>query len=187
MSSFKDTTMHGLCTVSVILLLIAITTNSWSTKTLTIPGSTNNTDVSIGLWKTCGEISGNMQGISGDAVVCTHVPVDGWKTFPKNSLYAVRVLSILGVVLIFLSVICNMYRSGSHFCHLGMLLFGGICAIVANIVWAAELLKVKLADSSPTITFKPGYSFYLNLVGGIFAIISAIYLHYTTMTPYLMM
>ena len=45
------------------------------------------TEINIGLWKACGELWGNANGISGDMDVCIHLPPDGVKSFPKNSLY----------------------------------------------------------------------------------------------------
>ena len=67
------------------------------------------TEINIGLWKACGELWGNANGISGDMDVCIHLPPDGVKSFPKNSLYTTRAFAIMGVSLIFIALVSMMF------------------------------------------------------------------------------
>lgn len=58
------------------------------------------------------------------------------------------------------------------------LLARGLCSVIASIVWAMEMLKIKPIDSSQSFEFNLGYSWYLNLAGGITALGAAIYYYF---------
>jgi hypothetical protein len=180
--SNKNEMLYGLCMIALALQLSAISTGHWSVKSLDsyIPNlpKKDGVDVSMGLWKACGEIWAKEGKYSGNMDMCVHLPIDGVKTFPKNSLYAVRAFSIIGVLLIFMGMMCMMYGKGYKRCQLVFLVAGGLSAIIANSIWAAELLKIKPHDGSATIKFNPGYSFYLNLGGAVVALVAAAYHHF---------
>jgi hypothetical protein len=177
--SNKQEMLYGLCMVAMALQLTAICTEHWSVKSASGLPSGDSADLAMGLWKLCGEASGKVMNISGDVDACAHLPLDGVKTFPKNSLYAARAFALVGVIMVFSALMCMMYMKGYKRCQLVSLLAGGAASIIASIVWAAELLKVKFDDSQQgTIKFSPGYSFYLNLAGGLVALMAAVYYYY---------
>jgi len=177
--SNKQEILYGLCIVALALQLTSVSTEHWSvcnSSCLKLPNiSAGGADGAIGLWKACGEVWGKAHGISGDVDVCLHLPIDGLKSFPKNSLYAARAFSLMGIILIFMSLVCMMYMKNYKRCQLVCLIAGGLSALIANAIWAAELLKFKVNDSSPSIKFNPGYSFYLNMIGGLVALVAAYY------------
>ena len=84
-ASNKQEILYGLSLVAIALQLSSICTEHWSAKNLNLKDV--NGEINIGLWKACGELWGNANGISGDMDVCIHLPPDGVKSFPKNSLY----------------------------------------------------------------------------------------------------
>jgi len=177
--SNKQEILYGLCMVAVALQLSAICTENWSVDPQDIAGV--KLDASLGLWKACGDISVS-DGTSVEAEACLHLPVNDWKSFPTNSLYAARAFSILGVMLVFMGLVSMMYMKGRKRFQLVCVLLGGLCSVVANIVWASDMFSVVSPPMKGAqlkkLKMKPGYSFYLNLVGGLVSLVSAAYLYY---------
>lgn len=180
--SNKQEMLYGLCMVALAMQLTAVSTENWSVKSgdsyLPHLPKGDHLDIAFGLWKGCGEGWGKVSRISGNVDVCVHLPIEGVKTFPKNSLYAARAFAVIGSVLIFMAMTCMMYMKNHKRCQLVMLMAGGMASIIASIIWAAEMLKVKVDDNGPTIKFNPGYSFYLNMVGGLVGLLAAAYYYY---------
>ncbi len=152
--------LYGLCVLVLALQVSAIATTYWSVK------SQNSLNLHLGLWKFCAE--GDKSDLSG----CKHLPPDNNSSFPKNSLYAARVFAILGAALVFCALMCSMFVKLSKDCQTMCLIAGGLSSLIAMSIWAAEMLKISI-DSSLEIKFNPGYSFYLNMVGGVCALITA--------------
>lgn len=175
--SNKQEMLYGMCMIALALQLTSVSTDSWSVKKENLPLGIKG-DLSLGLWKACGSIWKKMSNTSIDADICVHLPPEGSRTFPKNSLHAVRVFAVAGIVLIFLGLMCMMYMKNYKRCPLAMLMLGGLCSIIANVIWATELLKFKPDESDPVVKFDPGYSFYLNLAGGLVGLMSAAYYYY---------
>jgi hypothetical protein len=193
--SNKQEMLYGICMVALALQLTAISTEHWGltsatsselkivnaviqTLTKDKKDEVDGLDLSIGLWKLCGEDWGKLDKQSLDSEICAHLPIEGVKKFPKNSLNAIRVFSLMGVVLIFTSLMCMMYGKNYKRCQLVCLLAGGLCSVIANIIWASEMNKVVLMDGLPAIKFSPGYSFYLNLAGGLAGLAAGAYYYY---------
>jgi len=177
--SNKQEMLYGLCMVAMALQLSAICTEHWGTASASSSGlpvpSGMSGETSMGLWKMCGDIWNKQQELD----TCMHLPPDGTKTFPKNSLYAVRAFALMGVILVFLALTCMMYMKEYKKCQFVGLLAGGVASIIASVVWVAKMLKVKPDDESPDIKFSPGYSFYLNLGGGLVALVVAAAYYYS--------
>jgi len=155
----KKTYLNLLVIVALILQVVAIATNDWSVYS-------GASKMNWGLWKSC---AGNTH--------CLHLPPEGNKMFPKNSLEAARAFAILGSLSMAISLYyMNMYPTKklmlSH-----LLLAGGICSVVAAIIWSAELLKWP-GSTGKDVKASPGYSFYLNLSGGVLAVVAAVANHY---------
>lgn len=165
----------GLCIATLALQLTAISTDHWSVKKKN--GSDPN--LNIGLWKACGkDVDSSIPKVNINESLCVHLPMDGWKSFPKNSLEAVRAFAILGSVLVFMSLMCMMYMKSYKRCQLVCLVAGGLCSLIAEGIWVAELTKLKPADNKPAVKFDLGYSYYLNMGGGLLALVCAWYYNY---------
>lgn len=176
--SNKQEMLYGLCMVALALQLTAVCTDHWSVKNIKMSDADAGADINMGLWKGCGEGWAKYQGISGDSDVCLHLPIEGMKTFPKNALQAARVFAIMGIVLVFVALVCMMYMKNYKKCQLMCLLAGGLSSLIAMAIWSSEMLKIKIGDNSKSVKFNPGYSFYLNLVGGLAAMGAAAYYYY---------
>lgn len=169
----------GLCLLALVLQGSAIGIDKWSHKKYTPPSGVAGAKVHLdmGLWKICIRSSGNS--------VCKHLPIEGDKEFPKNSLYAVRAFAILGALLVLLACACSMCMKMSPKVHMAMLLVGGICSLIANGIWLAELTKLKADTNIPgmpnELKTEPAMAFYLNAVGGLIAVLVAVSMYYRTM------
>lgn len=158
----KQGIVYLLLVVAIALQVSAISTDHWSCK------KSGANSMHVGLWKACMDI--------GKGSACAHIPpedLDMAKIFPKNSLYAVRAFAILGVLLVAFSLLCSSYLKGHKKCQAMCLVGGAICSIIANVIWAAELLKY--GPKNAEVKTDPGYSFYLNLSGGLVALLAAGY------------
>lgn len=155
MSLSKSQTVCGLGLVGLALQIAAISTNCWS----------HSSGMDIGLWKSCAGHSSN----------CMHLPPDGDKSFPKNSLYVVRIFSLLSAILLACGMLCYCYLCKSQtdgtkkLCS--CLYASAVCGIIAVVVWAAEMFKIN------GMKYTPGYSYFLFLGGTVAAMISAMYGH----------
>jgi hypothetical protein len=184
--SNKQEILAGLSVVVLALQLTSIVTPHWSVKDLSndpefvkLQLKDGKADVSLGLWKGCGEILGkaaSKTSVSGD--VCVHLPVDGWKTFPKNSLTAVRSFAIIGAVLVLAGLYCMLYMKSKQQCGGMLLAVGGVCSLIATTIWGIELRKFKSDDGTIEVKMDLGYSFYLNMVAGILAVLGGAYHYY---------
>jgi len=170
----KKMLLPGLCVVALALQISAISTEMWSKGT--VPASstvaTAKVETNLGLWKLCGKLMISGKPTEKD---CFHLPQGDNKKFPKNSLYAVRAFAVTGAVLIFVALGCMLMQrhKGKEMrkCTLACLIAGGISSLIANVIWATELLHIKGGSGVVTeIKTKPNVSFYLNLVGGLVAL-----------------
>ncbi len=161
--SNKQYTLYGLGILALALQITAISTESWSEK------SADGQEAHFGLWKAC------------DDKDCSHLPPsekDDSK-FPKNSLYAVRAFAIMGVIFMFIGLSCMMYMKNNKRCQLMCFIASGISSLIAMAIWAGELKKIYANTGDVTkVDFDLGYSFYLNLVGGLIALATAFYYYY---------
>lgn len=155
-------TLYGLCLVSLALQTIAISTNAWSAKS----AKTGSVDGSleVGLWKACGTATKDLFEVDG----CVHLPPNKADWFPKNSLYAVRTLALLGIVSLFVALLLMMYKK-NPVSRMVLLMLSFLCNLVALIVWGAEFLK--LGNKSMKVKLNPGYSWYLELAGTLMSLI----------------
>jgi hypothetical protein len=164
----KEQMMMSAIALSIILQVVAVSTNSWTVKKVLSSGN-NYVNADMGLWKVC--LDGNLANNAVPGVgqlssdVCTHLPIDGDKTFPKNSLYAVRALSIIAILALMMSLYCMMYMKGKK-CILGFLMLGAVSSLVSSSIWVKDFRGKKGEKASL------GYSYYLNLLGGLIALIS---------------
>jgi len=150
----KELVMYGTLGVLLVLQVVAMSTEYWSVKSGDGSAKTN-----MGLWKWCMSVPPQVPE------TCSHLPVDGDKTFPKNSLYAVRSFAVLSSLLTVGALACVLMKKMQYY---GMLLAGaGICSLVACTIWSAELLK---PNDQVDLKYNVGYSFYINLVAGLGAI-----------------
>lgn len=153
MSLSKSQTICGLGLVGLALQIAAISTSCWSHSSMT----------DIGLWKSCAGHSSN----------CVHLPPDGDKSFPKNSLYVVRAFSIISAIFLACGVLCYCYLCKTatdgtkKMCS--CLYAATVAGLIAIVVWVAEMLKIGGQK------FKPGYSLFLFIGGTVAAMISALY------------
>jgi hypothetical protein len=158
----------------------------WSVKdsSIDLQGGKNDVDLkgeaSLGLWKGCGSLSAKVDGKSGELDACIHVPVDGVKRFPKNSLHICRSLVILSYAFLIASVfvVLNSPLNLKKIC-VPLLIMSGILGVIANIVWASDFMHVSLDDKLPKLRMKPGSAFYLNLLGSVCPLIATIYVYYS--------
>lgn len=155
--------------IALVLQLTAITTDYWGSKSAKkdiLPGKTHG-EASMGLWRVCGEIWGKYDNEKYDLDFCVHLPPEGEKSFPKNSLYTVRIFALMAVVFLLFALLCLLTMKEKHTCYIIFFFLAGISSLIANIVWATELLSIKVSDSKEKLKFNPGFSFYLNLCASI--------------------
>jgi PMP-22/EMP/MP20/Claudin family len=166
----------GACVVSLGLQITAITTSHWG-----VGKNLKNTDkdaivdeAHTGLWKICVKGNNKREG-------CVHLPPSNTddNKYPKNSLRAVQVFSILGALLNFAFIVLCLYGSrtgmgGYKKVKMGLLLGGGFCTVLASVIWGAELLDYS-KDPTMQIKLKSGYSMHFNTLAGIFLLICSLY------------
>jgi hypothetical protein len=156
------------------LVVAAISTDEWMAGSMSPPSTVAGLKVkyNFGLWKGCNYamLNGKKQKPPAGQSSCGHLPPSGDKKFPKNSLDACRAFAILSAVLIAFGLVA-LYTG--HRYASWLLVGGGVSSLVAMAIWAGELLKINTGQG---ITYKgsPGYSFYLNLGGGVFALIAGL-------------
>jgi hypothetical protein len=191
--SSKQDIIYGMGLIILALQVTAISSPQWSMckdeqkkKDLNLTKLEND----VGLWKSClvatGDIGNLNKTLKGKAELdtCIHLPPDDntiYDKFPKNSLEAVRAFALMGPLFIFLGLMCMMYMKAWKRCPMVFLLLGGLFSLIANIIWFAEFRKLNIAlDNKPSIEAKysVGYSFYLNMAGGIFGLLAAAYYYY---------
>ena len=165
--SNKSTIVYSMGLVAIVLELVAIIQPNWMKQS---SSGVAAYETNVGLWKTCGK--------GGGIDMCENIPIGQNKNFPKHSLEACRILAVLGIVLSFLGLLCVcLCRPENKGVQMSLLILGGLCSIIASIVWSSELLKIK-NEQGETNNFKPDYSLYLNLVGGVLSLGMAGYIQY---------
>jgi len=175
--------IHLLCIVALVLQVTAISTKKWSVIDLknedllaSIVGelpSDFDSEGSIGLWKACGNIWGSVNDVSGNVCGCVDLPVESWESFPKRSLHVVRFFSILGAILMLVGLVYLMFMKKSKKSAATCLLLGGLCSLIATMVWYNNFLEVKLNVDQVTVAtvqMSLGYSYYLNLFACLLAL-----------------
>lgn len=191
--SSKQDIIYGMGLVILALQVTGISTTRWSVNTKDMDSikkqsGLNALDAEFGLWKACVKASGDLNKYfplakpkgQGEIDVCIHLPPDDDKffdKFAKNSLEATRAFAILGAVFVFLGLMCMMYMKTWKRCPMAFLLLGGIFSLGANAIWFAEFRKLHLS-SGTEITFRPCYSFYVNMIGGLLALMAAAYYYF---------
>ena len=152
----------------LILGIVAVSTNYWSTNTINTidPDTRNPAKMSgdIGLWKSCMYVneSGNTQSD------CTDSSESGPDDSTPNlkNIKTVRILSISSLVLIALSLylLYAMPKQKEYF--ILCLVLAGILSVISVILWNND---PGLKD--PSNTAKHGYSWYLELISGLLAVL----------------
>jgi hypothetical protein len=150
----------------VALQTAAISTKEWSERTQTGIGS-SQTKITIGLWDTCNNDT------------CMKIPFSNSslnKNFPTVELWICRVFAILGVILVLIAMFA-MFRTNSKMYKWAprLLIAGGICSMIATIVWSVKFIHVKGPDGS-VVKFNPGYSLIINSAAAMIAIGGGIYM-----------
>jgi Na+/melibiose symporter-like transporter len=171
--------------IALVLQLYAISTSHWSVKKMTPPQGAKKDVLHYGLWKVCETVSlpkSPNDNTKMTDTVCSHLPPHDNNLFPKNSLYCVRIFSLLSVCLLFASLMMLMYNQKYNKYQMVLLVASIICSIISSSVYASELLKIKEKDQNNKVSetdFKPGYSYYLNVLSIVPAVAGLLYLKYT--------
>lgn len=136
----------------ITILAISLATNKWtviSNKIFT---------ANQGVWQSCGNIDFNIKDIN--------VDVKGEKCIgtSDSSFTPIKILTVLGLVLIVLGLILTNYHTYSNI----IIVLGGICSLISAIIWSTNK---KLKPDGTNY----GYSWYLQLIGGILAIITGLF------------
>lgn len=154
---------------TMALQITAVSTEYWAVKDV-YDGKSVSAKVNWGLWKMCGDAS--VQGLNVDK--CYDLPPKGDpKEFRKNSLEAARAFAVLGPVLVFLSIFfTHVHSLGGHWQGV-LLLMGGLCSLIATVVFAAELRK-PFGGAMGGKTAKYGYSYFLSMAGGVMGVLASI-------------
>jgi hypothetical protein len=167
-----------LCVIAYVLQITALMTNFWL-KADTVVTSSDSPNPMIdksyhGLWKDCAK--GN------DGVMkCEKSMLPDLFPDLKNSIKATQVFAIAGCVFGLLAIIGMFTLTMKNSCIL--LTLGGVCSLVSSTIWYVKINKnqtntyQKKLDETHTQTntaqFKPkvSYSFYMNTVGGLMALV----------------
>lgn len=179
---YEKQMVYVLAVIALMLQLTSVSTDYWSDKRA--KSRNIHIDAHLGLWKSCVTLRG--QDNSNNRIeldLCEHIPPEQptvFNEFPKNTLYAARAFSLIGLLLIFGSLLCMMSRNEnrkgkhSHYCEMLMLVVGGLCTLLAAGIWASEMFRIKVTapsdNSQHTVKLSPGYSFYVNILGGLSAV-----------------
>jgi len=144
---------------TITLQVVAISTPYWATQSMSQLSEKSH----WGLWKDCITLGGAKQ--------CTHLPPSGNDKFKKNSLEATRAFAIMGPVLVFLGMVLPIAKA--HIWKCMLLLLGSLSSLIAMTIFATELLK-PFEDQPSGMKGTPGYSFYLNMVGGVMGLVTVL-------------
>jgi len=158
----KHHIIYTLCAIIALLQIVAISTKSWSTKTISQGGS--SVEVSMGLWEACAKSSNS-------AEVCSKLDDNNNPDFPSDALKATRAFALLGLFLIIIGIL-SMIMDKYHSYHVWLLVIGGICSAIANSIWAS-----KFVHDNNYGDMKLGYSFGMNAAAAGLAFITAWYHH----------
>lgn len=160
-------TVYGLGMIALAMQVGAVATDFWSVKK--VKNGPANVKLNMGLWKACAV------GKDGDvsAKKCLHLPVTSDVEFPRNSLYAVRVFSILSCVILAMALSCMYTNRCGAKTMANLLILATLCALGGCLIWAIEFHKIKTnmnirgTPDTPTVNFNMGPSFFISLVAGL--------------------
>ena len=157
----------------LILSIVAVSTNYWSTSKGTIDdkqGDIAKYSVNAGLWKACTSISTSIKGIPGpgNKNQCMDTSTPGPNGLNLKNLNTVKILSISSLVLFALSLylLYAMPKQKEYFVL--CLVLAGILSIASVIAWNND---PSLKDQGNKL--KQGYSWYLELSSGLLAVLLA--------------
>lgn len=143
----------GLFSVAALgLQITSVSTDFW----------TVSDNLNWGLWKMCAK-----------GMKCAHLPPPNDSKFPANSLRAAQAFALLGPILVALAVLCMWLYPERKDCQCALLALGGVASLIAMIIWLVDLLKISGSTGPMSQKGTPGYSFYLNLAGGVSALIAS--------------
>jgi len=171
----KKMLMTFLLLVVLGLQIAAISTNHWSKASNVLTYQGVSVDITWGLWKLCADAPiPKLVEID----MCVDLPHNS-ELFKKNSLSAVRALSIAGAVLVFMGMMCYWWNPLLlSNCKCLLVLLGSLLIIVGAVVWGAELLKIvppaSLAgDNAAPLKGKPCASYWLSMSAGILGLLTS--------------
>lgn len=145
-----------------VLQIVAIATPNWGTD------SVSGVKITSGLWKGCVKVSGSNEQ-------CVHLPPAMDPNYPKNSLDACRAFVVMGAVLVFLSMLLTVSYPAKVRMAASLLLAGGLSSLLGTIIWATDLTKIKDPSTGTRFKMAYGYSYYLNLVAALVAIVVGVW------------
>ena len=156
--------------VIIIAVIVALViglgtfTNYWTVYSRNIQNPANPSDTisakyNSGLWKTC---------ISLDDVKNCADTKHASKTQDSNNLNGSKGAAIIGFSLIILGVIILIFAPKTYIAFTIAFILGGIASVASAISWASDR-TLNPDDTSY------GYSYYLELIGGIIAVVFALY------------
>lgn len=149
----------------LILITVAIFTNYWNSNSSKILDSTMKSN--NGLWQSCSSVS--IPALNTSTYNCTSYSKTSAK-LPK-ALLTVKILAISGMVLLLVSAfLLFLAPQKREWCVISIIL-GGLLSIAAASVWATDK-NLKPTGSSF------GYSYYLELIGGIIAFLFGLLLQF---------
>jgi hypothetical protein len=178
----------------LILSSLSVFTNTWSVANIKYPDGSGSSESDLGLWKGCVQIKGpdgkvipmptSSQKVVRDMYpfsknyTCVSADDDG-KGYKSNTLTAVRAFAIAGMVLLLLAVVLIIAAPEHKGYFMISLMLGGLFSIVAAIIWTTDK-DVNLTDDEKATgaTEHYGYSWYLGLISGIFALLFSLLVHF---------
>ena len=136
----------------ITILAISLATNKWTVISNQILSANQ------GVWQACGQVQLNIK--------TGNIDIDSQKCVPTNdsTFTPIKILTVSGSVLVVLGLLLTNYHTYSNI----SIILGGICALVAAIIWSTNK---KLKPDGTNY----GYSWYLQLIGGILAIITGLF------------
>ena len=171
---FDNSNLIKIIPVAFILIIsiIAVSTNYWSTTSV-VDDDTSVVNIDIGLWKVC--------NTTGDLIECKDTDNIGYDLgsnakYEFKNLEAIKILSISSIVLILISIVVLFLIPNNKEYLVIFLVLAGLFFIISAILLKTEPLfkNALLINSMKGYSLKSGYSWYLELIGGIIAILLGI-------------
>ena len=173
---------YTLTIISLLLLVISFFSDYWSVKKVEGINDMYTDKTSLGLWRMCFDTNVKDSKIGLD--MCYHLPPDNndvLVNFPKNSLYAIRILCLTSIFLIVsgLTRMYNMSPAGDHRPCIALLSIGAVLYLSGIMIWHNEFTTIRVNDKPPAskLKFKLGSSIHMGITGSILAIIASIVLY----------
>lgn len=148
----------NLALIALLLQLISVSTSRWSVRSQEAGPNGVSLDIYMGLWKICTDAGDDRV----DMIGCKYLPPDD-PMFPTKSLHTVRTLVLVGILL----TLCGLVAK-KRIC----LIAGGICSLLACVVWYNNLLQIRVMGPLE-MKFNIGYSLVLNFIGGVLALLAS--------------